>query len=394
MMGHLHGLPHSGSASSIGRFSASVKAVFGSKGQGLTAKTLARVECFSIPVSDIIVEHKIGEGMVGEVYQGTVSGVPVAIKQLREAFTAQSNEMKDLITELNMLSKDIKHPSIIMFYGVAFRDTHIMLVMELMQGGSIEDYFGVRQQDGRRFRVRPNRALVWCLDMFAGVAFLHQHKPSIVHRDLKPANLMLSADYKRLKIGDFGLSRTVMGESPFARSDRSMSIHSRDISMHSRKPSGQQSAETSAPASSYASANAPTPDSLNGRRHSVSRGGRQRRASMTTFTGTPRYMAPEIANGATDYTEAVDVYSAALIVFFVFAGERPWDAYDGIVAAALAKSGSRPPLPPQIFSAELREIVTESWDSNPALRPSAASVLSRLQDLRPAPGCLGCFGSR
>jgi 5'-AMP-activated protein kinase, catalytic alpha subunit len=40
-----------------------------------------------------------------------------------------------------------------------------------------------------------------------GIEYLH-YELGVCHRDLKPENLLLSADYKTIKIADFGLSNT------------------------------------------------------------------------------------------------------------------------------------------------------------------------------------------
>jgi serine/threonine protein kinase len=47
------------------------------------------------------------------------------------------------------------------------------------------------------------------LDVARGMSYLHGRKPlPVIHRDLKPGNLMLTRAM-RLKIGDFGLSKTL-----------------------------------------------------------------------------------------------------------------------------------------------------------------------------------------
>jgi serine/threonine protein kinase len=42
-------------------------------------------------------------------------------------------------------------------------------------------------------------------ELLSAVAYLHERK--IAHRDLKPDNILLEAISRRVKIGDFGLSR-------------------------------------------------------------------------------------------------------------------------------------------------------------------------------------------
>ena len=47
-----------------------------------------------------------------------------------------------------------------------------------------------------------------------GVRYLHERTPPILHRDIKPGNLMLSADKKTVKLGDFGVSTTMKLKRP------------------------------------------------------------------------------------------------------------------------------------------------------------------------------------
>lgn len=47
---------------------------------------------------------------------------------------------------------------------------------------------------------------------------------------------------------------------------------------------------------------------------------------MTGNTGTKRYMAPEVFRKEKDYGTGVDVYSAAIIMWMMCTGLRPWES--------------------------------------------------------------------
>ena len=51
-----------------------------------------------------------------------------------------------------------------------------------------------------------------------------------------------------------------------------------------------------------------------------------KQVNMTVLTGTPRYMAPEIAQGDAGYGAKVDVYSATMVLYFMFtrSGQKPY----------------------------------------------------------------------
>eukprot|EP00960_Hanusia_phi_P001716 49646-Hanusia_phi.AAC.1 len=47
-------------------------------------------------------------------------------------------------------------------------------------------------------------------------------------------------------------------------------------------------------------------------------------------------MAPEIFRGEARYTAAVDVYSFALVMWYIFAGEHPFSNVDGHTVTSMA----------------------------------------------------------
>ena len=85
----------------------------------------------------------------------------------------------------------------------------INLVMEYMDGGSLEDL--VKQGGCKDERVLGDIAG----QTLSGLAFLH--KNNLVHRDIKPANILCSSE-GLVKIADFGISRALDKTSGFANS--------------------------------------------------------------------------------------------------------------------------------------------------------------------------------
>ena len=60
-------------------------------------------------------------------------------------------------------------------------------------------------------------------------------------------------------------------------------------------------------------------------------------STKTTGIGTLKFMAPEILNGSTKYSEKVDVYSFGVLLFFILTnGKHPRINIAGIAARKIA----------------------------------------------------------
>mmetsp|Transcript_604 Transcript_604/g.1419 ORF Transcript_604/g.1419 Transcript_604/m.1419 type:complete len:138 (+) Transcript_604:494-907(+) len=89
------------------------------------------------------------------------------------------------------------------------------------------------------------------------------------------------------------------------------------------------------------------------------------------YTGTVRYMAPEVfACVKGHYTEKADIYSAAIIMWYIATGQRP-------LLHGKSDLVWRPALE-QVEWVELRSVMQRAWDGEPSLRPSAPQILRQL----------------
>jgi serine/threonine-protein kinase len=102
-----------------------------------------------------------------------------------------------LNAEANIMRR-LAHPRIVSCFGVYENEGNHCMVMELMEGGSLQAYIN-SQPCPSDWSSRYNIAL----DICHGVGYLH--KLNVIHRDLKPGNVVLDR-YGRGKITDFGLS--------------------------------------------------------------------------------------------------------------------------------------------------------------------------------------------
>ena len=133
-------------------------------------------------------------------------------------------------------------------------------------------------------------------------ALAKAHAQSVVHRDVKPANVLISDD-GRVKVGDFGVALLAEGSTD---------------------------------------------------------------AGTATVVGTPRYMAPEQAQGKPS-TPATDVYSVGIVLYEMLSGDPP---FTGKTVAELALShvgDEPPPLGPDVPAS--LELIVERALSKESDRP-------------------------
>lgn len=145
------------------------------------------------------VESLLGEGGMGSVYLATddLLGRKVAIKNLKGHLTADSTFRERFINEAKILAR-LSHPNIAMLYNYLQKGEDSYMVMEYVQGHSIDAL------------IRDHGALPYTLVVpviyQALEGLQHAHRRHVLHRDLKPANLMITED-AHVKIMDFGIAR-------------------------------------------------------------------------------------------------------------------------------------------------------------------------------------------
>jgi serine/threonine-protein kinase len=142
-------------------------------------------------------------------------------------------------------------------------------------------------------------------------ALASAHARGIVHCDVKPANVLLTRD-GGLKVGDFGVAR-------------------------------------------------------------LAGGGTSQQVSATV-AGTPRYMAPEQAQGR-GTTAATDVYSAGVVLYEMLAGKPPF-AEGSPVALGLRHVQDEPPALSERVPVRLREIVARALAKQPRARYADAAQMA------------------
>ena len=121
----------------------------------------------------------------------------VAIKLLARS-RAQKGSMSERFLREARAAAQISHPNIVRVFDVDVEEERRYLVMEFVQGCSLQDL--VERQGPLSFR----QAAEFTRQAAAGLA--RAHESGLVHRDIKPANLLVE-EAGTVKITDFGLAR-------------------------------------------------------------------------------------------------------------------------------------------------------------------------------------------
>ena len=147
----------------------------------------------------------IGAGGMGEVYRAHDStlGRDVALKVLPERFAGNPERLARFDREARLLAS-VNHPNIATIHGVARSESGPVLVLELIDGQTLQDRLDVGPLPLSE-ALRISKQLADALEA--------AHERGIVHRDLKPANIKIRSD-GTVKVLDFGIAKLLGSGEP------------------------------------------------------------------------------------------------------------------------------------------------------------------------------------
>ncbi|HSG40752.1 MAG TPA: serine/threonine-protein kinase [Thermoanaerobaculia bacterium] len=142
-------------------------------------------------------ERRIGIGGMGVVYRGTdmALGRPIAVKTLRRVSPEDAMRLR----REARTAAAVSHQHLAPVYGMETWQGTPMLVMELLEGGTLAQ----RIEKGRL-----DAAETIALGIAMCDALEHLHASDILHRDIKPSNIGYTRDGTP-KLMDFGIARVM-----------------------------------------------------------------------------------------------------------------------------------------------------------------------------------------
>jgi serine/threonine protein kinase len=99
---------------------------------------------------------------------------------------------------------------------------------------------------------------------------------------------------------------------------------------------------------------------------------------MTGFTGSIRYMSPEVGMGM-PYNEKADVYSFGILLWYFMALEPPFGLYTNRLIQDRVQTGNRPVLM-DAWPEGIKMLINRCWSGKIKSRPSFATIMKLLKD--------------
>ena len=156
------------------------------------------------------IKSPLGEGGMGVVFRALDTKLQrdVALKLLPDHFADDPDRLVRFQREAQILAS-LNHPSIAQIYGLEESDNTRCIVMELVEGETLQDRL-------KRGSIPVDESLRIAKQIAEGLEAAHER--GVIHRDLKPANIKIGPGGK-VKVLDFGLAAIRESEeSPAAAS--------------------------------------------------------------------------------------------------------------------------------------------------------------------------------
>ncbi|XP_068944493.1 serine/threonine-protein kinase Nek11 [Petaurus breviceps papuanus] len=160
-----------------------------------------------------VLQQKLGSGSFGTVYlvsdKKAKHGEELKVLKEISVGDLKPNETVQANLEAQLLSK-LDHPAIVKFHASFVERDNFCIITEYCEGRDLDCKIQEYREAGNTFP--ENQIMEWFIQLLLGVDYMHERR--ILHRDLKSKNIFLKNNL--LKIGDFGVSRLLMGSCDLA----------------------------------------------------------------------------------------------------------------------------------------------------------------------------------
>ncbi|MCC6995889.1 MAG: protein kinase [Deltaproteobacteria bacterium] len=277
-------------------------------------------------IGDYVVEAELGGGGMARVYRVRHALLETlhALKVLEPEVRANADARQRFLDEAKLGAKVLDHPHIVKVTGIVATASVAALVMELIDGPSLEGWLAEQKRP-------PDAEVIRALMLPVLAAVGHAHARGVIHRDLKPANVLLvrrPGAQLIPKVSDFGIAKV----------------------------------------------------------EAAAGGGKKRSTHADARLGTLSYMSPEQIRRAKEVTPRSDVFSLGALLYelatleLAFAGDSDFDVMEKIVRGGQRPAEKvRPGLDPGIAAVIQRALAVD-----PAQRFASCDDMAAA--LRAAPG--------
>ncbi|EZG44979.1 protein serine/threonine kinase catalytic domain protein, partial [Gregarina niphandrodes] len=152
---------------------------------------------------------EIGRGQFGTVVKvrNKSTGAVCVWKELNYRCMGQS-ERRQLQCEIELL-EELDHDYIVRYIGRLQSESKIYILMEYCDGGDLATYLDHTVR--KKSYLTEEVILTWFCQLVSALDYCHHRANGgrVFHRDVKPQNILMTNEYQTVKLGDFGLAKTL-----------------------------------------------------------------------------------------------------------------------------------------------------------------------------------------
>jgi serine/threonine protein kinase len=250
----------------------------------------------------------------------------------------------------------------------------LYIQMQLCHPATLADW--IRERNRQIPEAEHARRIGPALDIFQQIVMglAHVHAKGIIHRDLKPANIFASSDGRVIKIGDFGLSKQLLG----VKSSTTPNQH------QDTTPTSKTAARTEYSHTQECWHQAKANDGALIQIHKTKTQtlveyGKTTVDPLTAGVGTASYASPEQVKSRT-YGTAADIFSAGLILLELLSCFET--EHERLHNFQQCRNQRLPPWIHKIYP-DIAAIILACTRADPNQRPTAKDLLERIMARAP-----------